>query len=584
MSRKSLILVLISITLFFVAYRDLIVSDMLVFGDLLPFPADPKEAYNAFFYVWQSRYMGVHEPQTLSTLFIAVWTELFGGQSVLAQKVYYFSLIPLAGIFFYYFMSKTVDTIALAKWPAALAYAVNPFTLGQFLGGSPGILLFYGVVPLLVLLLFKIVECPRLRQTVLFALVFSLASAFMPHGPIILLPLVTVVYVVHLVVDRRPISHNLSILIMLTLAYLVCFLVVNSWWFYVFRSASHIAEALPIPNLIDTVRATYSEANTLTLLTLGKSDSALTNLLRISLSLIAFSSLLFVGDRRRLHFTLQLWSIAFVFGIFIWLTHEGYTIPLFQRLPVLFVFRNPVKLAMFLPFAYSGMLAVAADGLSKLAKRVAAKVHGNRLWALCAREASLIIAMTVSFSVIGSNPAFLSGDLGLSRARPDGYTLPPVYGEAMEWIKLTSSTSDSFRILWLPYDPNTELSLVWSNPYAAIVPSGATSYGISTPGFEYWRDVMTFLCEDSEKTLGSLLAPLNVKYLVVNLSSSQKGECRFDGVFLKGSAADITEIIDRQKDLELVYQGNKFLIYENKAFIPKITGMNIFSLNRSLVP
>lgn len=78
------------------------------------------------------------------------------------------------------------------------------------------------------------------------------------------------------------------------------------------------------------------------------------------------------------------------------------------------------------------------------------------------------------------------------------------------------------------------------------------------------------LCNPNNKSLGLLLGLFNIKYVLVNSSSTQEDACRVEDNYLRGDPANFIRIMERQKDINLVVNEKEFKIFRNKEFVPHI--------------
>jgi hypothetical protein len=154
-------------------------------------------------------------------------------------------------------------------------------------------------------------------------------------------------------------------------------------------------------------------------------------------------------------------------------------------------------------------------------------------------------------------------------------TIPRVYYDASDWISAHTPSNESFRTLWVPLDYQAQLDVRWLDVSALTFPLGIGQY-VTLPITRYVGFVFNTLASNQTSKIGSLLGPLNVKYVVVNLNSSQTGPATASGFlnygepFLFGSPYAYASILNGQKDLKLVQNSTTFLVYLNLAFQPRI--------------
>ncbi|MDI6892100.1 MAG: hypothetical protein QMD08_03780 [Actinomycetota bacterium] len=553
--------------LFIFAYRNLLSVGMMAFGDLASFPNQMSKIYfESFFSSWQPRGLGNNDQQLPGLFFLALLASILRDNALLVQKIFYFSLLPLAGIAMYIFLRRFLNSY-FAKFLASFIYTINPVTIGQFSGGGPGILCSYAVLPLLLLFLFNILEREegRLHNLLLFTLFFALASSFNIQFPLMIVPLIAVPLFIN-ILAKKNLKYGLKTVLLFVVSYVICFLLMSPGVLPFLKGSADVI--LPVEILLADVKSTYSLLNIPNLLRLsgnvgafdwwlGYGDSPAWNIFGFILPALAFLPLLFKFGKQRSRYVIIFSVLASSIILFCWLTHHRLTLGLFREFPFLFVFRNPVKLMIFLPLAYSPLIGITIDRLQE--------------WASTHRANSKIL---VGYIVVISSIAiycwpFFTGDLGQSKFRGDSFIVPSVYHEVGEWIEKHRKKEGFFRTLLLPYDHETELSGDLIDRYSFTRPAGVAA--VNLPNNDYIKFTLDSLCNEQTNNIGTLLAPASVKYTIVNLASSQKGAPTLNGFFPSGDPENFIKILNKQKDLRLVDQQENFLVYENKEFLPHIT-------------
>ncbi|GAH18172.1 unnamed protein product, partial [marine sediment metagenome] len=162
--------------------------------------------------------------------------------------------------------------------------------------------------------------------------------------------------------------------------------------------------------------------------------------------------------------------------------------------------------------------------------------------------------------------------MGRSKKYSDLYFIPDVYYKAGNWLDEHRKKEGPFRTLWVPLDPvnlGTEKGLRWIDTHKFNPPQWAGLYHL--PNLNYVESVLNSLCGNHTDRIGALLVHGNVKYIVVNLRSLQKGPVSLVGMhnsfYPTGDPKGFLEILNQQRDLKLAFSDSDFVVYENKEFI-----------------
>lgn len=565
-----LIFVSLTLVVFVYAYRNLLGMGMMQFADLIPFPENAKDAYETFFFSWNPANMGVESHPDIYYFLIGLFVSIFRN-AVVAQKIFYLSALPIAAIGMYVLLGRFVESEP-AKYIAAFIYALNPIAS---YGGPPGPMAFpYALYPFLLFFLLKLLEDKnRLRNALVFSSLLALALSFSFQG----LPTFFVVVIVTLFIEfllRRDFKYVVTTVSLVLLSLFLVFLLTLPVSIFMVTSSGQVSANWSIQHLINDVRCTYSEA-TLTRLTrmagnaggapqfLGYNGTDLWTLSGYILPLLAFSSLLLVDDQRKRKYVIFFSLTAILVILQVWLTYKGLTLGLFLRFPVLFVFRSP-KLLALLSLSYCPVIAISLEGII-------------RRLAICKLQSlagPFILAVIVCVSIY--NWPFFTGDMATTKTleRWDTYMhIPSVCSQVSSWTRAHRAKQGFFRTLWLPFEANKQLSLRWLDPYTFSSFIGAEQ-AKNLPNVECTQFILDSLCKGEQRNLGDLLAPFNVRYVIVDCSSDQEGPPRLNGLYPQGSPKAFAEILNRQRDLVLVTDKGEFLVYENKKFIPHISVYN----------
>jgi len=581
--------------LFLFAYRGFLQRGMLAFGDFPPFPEHASDALNTFFSSWHPLGYGSVTPMGLVLLLQGALILLFGN-AVVAQKFFLLLPMPLAFITMYVFLNRFIGiNPKFARFIASFVYAINPLTLGGFLGGAIGGLYDYAIFPLLFLYSFYISKGHKIRDVIIFTLLLSLSISFGSFLVLFLLPFV--MFLLTWALIRKKLKFFLVVTIYFVVSFFLSFVLTLPWTLPAFQFfASPISKAgfapstALIESYVNDVLYTYSYPGSLSpfisIVTLewvstqlGYSTSNVMMLLGLILPILAFSPLLFEPDNKKFKYVIGFSSLAMLVILFIWLTHLKLTLGIFRAFPFLFAFRNPGFPSMLLSFAYSPLIAITIDAIRKRAGTLYFKYvprnisteYGNKLHHI---SLSLILCSLIASGIFTYNWPFFTGDMALSQTRGEvaelsEYVIPDVFYRAGYWINEQRSLEGFFRTLWLPWTyEGAQIKLRWIDPHTFSVPLGT---GFNVPVMDYLGFTLKALVDEQTQHIGALLAPVNVKYIVVNLASREKGPAKSSGYYAYGDPKNFAKLLDEQKDVKLVVNETDFLIYKNNKFIPHVS-------------
>lgn len=206
------------------------------------------------------------------------------------------------------------------------------------------------------------------------------------------------------------------------------------------------------------------------------------------------------------------------------------------------------------------MIAITIEGiLRKLKETRLILGNVNRPPILSISIPLILCIILVSSSTLYDWP-FLTGDMGVSKRWGNDYVIPSAYYDATSWINERRDSGGFFRTLWLPWDHTTELHLWRLDPYTFSVPIGGALYGSSS--FPYFKSVLYSIVNQRTSTLGTLVGPTNVKYIIVDFTVRARqyfgGAAEpslggsIDGPFALGAPEGYVSILNNQDDLERV--------------------------------
>ncbi len=554
------------------------------FGDLPPFPTSYSQAVESFLSAWQPQSLGNSIPRTPLLLLFAAVQFLLGDNGILAQKVFYLSLLPLSMATMYHLLSQFLGS-RIARSLGAFFFVTNPIIGGEFVGGAVGLLFCYALLPLLIESVIGTLRRPRDSIPWVGLSLFVLLYGWITPQLLPLL-LVTILFIWVFMWKRLKVSVPLRAKIP-RVAYFSASLLLLYAWFFFGSPLSTAVVSLPIRNLLGEVSINYSANDLQTTLRLGYwsfllqplgyTESTLSNGLGFALPLLAFSGLLGPSKSRPLYFAFSVLSVSILAVVS--LVRAGVFEGLFRLLPVLFIYRGPTMPLYFLSFSYAMLAAISADTWIERSGRKfhASKVHPPSIGKINISRLSLLtrtrgitaialILITLS-SVVYSAP-ILDGTMGQGATRNNHYATDSRLYEATNWIQGARASQGFFRTLWVPLTFQDYNALSWIDPYVFALPLGANVYGY--PSRDLISGVLSLLCSSSTTSIGVLLGEASVKYVILDLGSPSTGNCSENGGLPSGAPTLYHFLLDNQEDLHQIEVMSGFIIYLNLDFAPRV--------------
>jgi|GEM_PF-2983220 GT2 family glycosyltransferase len=561
---------------------------MLAYGDATPFPNNFKEAFQFFFQSYDPRSPGINMPQAsviLSTLIpieaLVAW--IFGGSFVWAQRIYHLLPIPLSFVTIYFFISKFTKS-RLAAFVTAVIYSGNHFMVGEFAGGFEGNLYIPALLPLLVYLLHQIYlrssqKLSFVRELLIYSVLLAFSYVLSDHVLILLVPF-WLTFILFPIFSREGNPLKLVFRNMVAIA-TSSFVAVS---ISAYHAYSYFKIALPflsqqtipqdlIPFFVTNIWDTYWRMTLGNVLRLGGSyfsnfyngDDTWARL-GLVIPILAFSWFVFKENRtgKRLKLGLLFSFLAVLDVVFIFLTSRGVTIPLFTSVPLLFRFRNPSRLSLFLAFLYSPLIAMTLDSY---VTRIAYFIKQRKVIFAFLSSAFLVLGLV---GILIYLKGFFTGDFTMSKNRVDNFWIKDRYYKLSNFISNERAAHGAFRTAYFPWThEGTEIKMFWLDPYAFGVPIEYGAY-IRNDYLSFLKTVYAGVAEERVKDLGGLMAEGAIRYVVVDSNSTESGRAlyRFDYhvPWLLGSFDDINRIISGHQELKLVKDIDGFKVYENTRY------------------
>lgn len=349
------------LTVFFsFVYRNYFGLGGLINGDLGPFYYRSGDSIDAFFSSWINNNLGYFGSSIESGFFNGLLLLIVGNDSILAQKIYFLSLMPLASITMFIFLTYYIGS-RFGRFLMSFVYGVNPLTIGLFFGGSP-MLVPYALLPLMLMFLLNFFEKKRgqVRNILVFTLILAFSSSYNVQTPVFVLPFIIVILLVNLAMKKslKPVIKTISMLLVSSGLFLL--LTIPSTSIYAASVFDYYFGSVPgsinyygvapkqAENLIEGVRNDFTY-HTFDFLNLC-----------IFLTAIPAFFTLFVKNKFRLKYILSLLLLLSAVVLFWTLGLKDSTLWLYEEIPLLFAI-NTIKLKMIMTQAYILIIAFLID-------------------------------------------------------------------------------------------------------------------------------------------------------------------------------------------------------------------------------
>ncbi|VVB69053.1 Uncharacterised protein [uncultured archaeon] len=567
---------------------------MLAVCDLSAWFPSIGAAYHNFVSSWSDIFLGRVMPITPGEFLLQVsLIALAGGNAAIAQGLFYLSLLPLSAVTMYLFLRYLIGS-SLACVLVSILYAVNGLTIAWFMGGGQAMLPWHVFFPLLMLYLIKILEEDegRILNMLIFALLWGLVSSFHVHMNMLwnFLPFVAVFFIIE-IAYRRSCKYGIDtallfmgavgITLLLSAPIVVGHILDLIGYFAAPKaaSASIFTGGYPVDYLVQSVTDNYSSQP---VINMRNSFSYVIGFFAFFILLIRSNS-----SDRRLRYYLSFLLIGALSLVFTGLLSRQFTsetfLNLFRDIPFFLTLRSPSRLAFLLSWTIFPMMAIliaeVQERVSLRAKPPSLRWKQTMVFLLfCGAVIPLsFFCVTAELELVGSSGswdnaafffngynAFSSYDLG---------DIPASFDRASEWLEEHREAEGFFRTAWLPSERLAGAKvLIRYDPLTFAFPSGE----------DYTTFCLMPLLQGNTVDAGKLLAPFDVKYIVVSLE-------RWEGKYLErwyqgtprlalqspvgwwptGDPQRYADLLNKQRDLKLVASDPGFLIYENLDFVPR---------------
>lgn len=578
-------------------YRNLIISKMWAFGDLLAFPTDMNVIRNWTFYVWFPDGLGFLSFKPFSCyLVMLALSSVFG--SLLAQKIM-FVFLPAVSFVTFYVLLRRFEVSSVASILGSLVYAINPVIISEMLVGSLT-LAAYASFPIILLYVIKVIRQQRfnLRDAIILGLlsffVFNIHAAF--WLVIILVPPVFVVLYSQIGmremslrrIPRLIIPVIISTLILLPniLGYLGLYGGASSASVTFVPDAAYAYKDSTVYNIVRFAgnRGTAQAAEFLNFDTLN-GYTALGYVMPIVAFFFFIRSNRVSKEKRAIAVSS---GLAFVIscGLILFIKAVPSVVDLN---PIMSSLRNPAKLMYPLSFSLCLLFALGAEQLVDYTR-----VSRRKL------SRKLIVGVLLAALVLLSNYPALDGTLGLALPNVHGnnYYVENKYLDLPSMLKRIDDHYEDYRVLFLPWEVSSLQKVPSYVPNYFGMPIGAAM----SSDIEVLRSILETVTTSKSGVKGDLLGLFAVKYVVIdkNFKSGFQGQKFYEG--LKNGRSSVVyrlfdsywatgdpnyyyQLFGSDRDFVLVDENPDFAIFENTRAITKIhTRSNVADLRFSDIP
>lgn len=433
---------------------------------------------------------------------------------------------------------------------ATVAYVVNPLNFYYLV--DLFLLIGFALVPALIYVVLRFLRSEgSIKDIVVHGVLTGIimtASSGDPRWPIWNLFLIMIILLVYLVLGRfKGLSKSVGFLIITG----ICFTALSAFWIVPTLAASGHSTLLTRSNLSINFYYVLNKYATLDNTIILQSDfwtpsrelflisdtflNSIWKTAQMVLPALAFISILFFR-RNRTVISLLIISLIVILLASAPLSPLQFLKDAYQSLvfeaPFGIAFRTSYKWLLILVYPYVLLASFTILGLSRLPSKFNLKVprlrlDGRRLTKVVAGS---LVTLLVASSLIAAWPLVTGDCRGVIAPEELGSD----YVEAFDLIQDASGGDLGFKILYLP-----------TNPYM----------GFEAPGLAdspYLHYIITNLESGNVTTAGGLLAPLGVKYIILDKSDYSK---------------DVMESsLRNQTDLMIRLDGERLLVLENGEF------------------
>ncbi|MBF8304055.1 MAG: hypothetical protein HW399_430 [Dehalococcoidia bacterium] len=480
----------------------------------------------------------------------------------LVQKLLLFAILFIAG----YSAHKLSPTQHIpGKYFSGLLYVLNPFVYVRFMAGQWQFLAGYAIAPLAIKAMISLAQHPGRKKAAISAVLLSLIGLFSPHMMVMILAAGIVILLFHVFpkVGHREEKPALSATVKSFALFIAISLILSFYWLLpAFTSKTAFLYQIGKADLeVFSAKPLLSGSNVfLALATLHGFWRGGYQYITELLPLWYLTALLFIflavhgflakyqdekiGNVVKAMGVIGILSLLFASG-----ASSPYFSPvyefLFNKVFFLRAFRDSQKLVALLVLSYSYLGSL---GVIELYKQLSPKLKQ--------RELKLRIASIALLAIVLASPFIYSLNmLGGFKGQLKSVDYPTEWQEVNTFL---NQQSGDFTVLFLPW--HGFISLSWAGQRVAtpakwffdkpVLQSQSLEVGpIDNESPEPVQHYIGFLIKNKDRltNLGKLLAPLNIKYIILAKEVDYK---EYDFLF-------------KQSDLKVVMENSQLTVLEN---------------------
>lgn len=486
------------------------------------------------------------------------------------------------------------------------------------------------LLPTVFLLSLRIAQGSWAKPVILLSLVLGFIFAFVPFGPVYVLPLLLLLPL-SLGLTRQSLRTGLRLFGGITMAVALALLLNAPFYFgnLTYFTSGAIQPSFGVATSIVPISYGFSyPLNFFSLLGAGLSVRYAifypppSEALLVGFSGFALSGLLFVRlpKYRELGHLVALLYVSC--GLWIFLTAAGFTLPLYKAFGLLTIFNYPgefyayivVSLTILATFTIDRIANLEQSGLStdmislspgttgtdrrtghthpvRLRHGINRAIHQPGTVASCALVLILLVAPAGFYLESGDfNVLEAPGTFGLPPQW--GPTVPSAYPAMDSFLELHGGISDS-RFLVLPFPGpggGSEFGPFAINTFGLAEYEGATSVSnlfVGPLSSDYSTTVLNYLIQNRTDRIGVLLGQASVRYVLVDLQANFTGPPQWNEGSLIGSPTTFLDLLRAQRDLEDVFNSSLFVAFLNIDYRPFVTaapGIAVVQAGNASVP
>ena len=497
----------------FSLWKIMIMRTQLAYGDLSPFPESAAQAFEIFFYTWEDIGFGYSRSAgAIFPLIQAVLLTIFR-VPVLAQKVFLFTVPMISYFFMDRFLRREIQIKSgLARFLAATFYTFAPVALGEFVGGTVyATITIFSLFPVLFSHSYKVIQKFNFRTIFLHGLFLGIISSIYSQVLVIYAVAMFIPATFDLIRTRfKSFPGWTNFLYVGLIAFLFNPIFFGSSFNLIAKrevEGETVSFADNSATFLSDIAFTYKHSDPLTTFRLGSIASFSFDQLLwwttifwvIVIAVLFNTTRLLLNKRTRNYMTVVALANYLFIAMFVFLTKHEITYPIFNAVPVLFLFRNPSKLMYIGTFFFAILFAHFLDDIPKIKYL---NFNPKITYAI------VIIVMGIYAWPISS------GDRGLSYTGRVRYYIPDEYIEAV--AKLRELRGDQGqRTLWVPSKhEDTFIKLLWMDPTKLEAQIGVNNFG--DPAYERGlvSAIQTALVKDDIKAIKNIAKISQIDYIV----------------------------------------------------------------------